>query len=58
MANMPAVPEQCFSVFGALPQVCRREDFDEMVVVESREEEVPAEEGLCAGGALLSTEVC
>lgn len=57
MANMPAVPEQCFCV-RCLPRVCRREDFDEMVVVESREEEGPAEEGLCAGGALLSTEVC
>lgn len=55
---MPAVPEQCFSVFGALPRVCRRENFDEMVVVESREEEILVEEGLCAGGAQLSTEVC
>lgn len=58
MANTPAVPEQCFSAFNALPRVCRREDFDEMVVVESREEEVLAEEGFCARGALLSTKVC
>lgn len=58
MANTPAVPEQRFSVFSALPRVCRREDFDEMVAVESRGEEVLAEEGLCAGEALLSTEVC
>lgn len=29
-----------------------------MVVVESREEELLAEEGLSAGGAILSTEVC
>lgn len=55
---MPAVPEQYFSVFSALPRVCRRENFDEMVVVESREEEILAEAGLCAGGAQLSTEVC
>lgn len=45
-------------MFGALPKVCRREDFGEMEVVESREGEVLAEEGLCAGGALHSTEVC